>query len=454
LAIEVEGLSKRYRLGTQRSVGRTFGEAMGAAAARAARRVRRGGCGGAGRDAADGTGPTGGGASDFWAVRGVSFGVERGEVLGIVGGNGAGKSTLLKLLSRITPPTSGRARVRGRLASLLEVGTGFHPELSGRENVYLNGAILGMRKAEIDQRFDAIVAFAEVESFLDTPVKRYSSGMYTRLAFAVAAHLNPEIVVVDEVLAVGDQSFQQKCGTRMRETADGGRTVLLVSHNMGLIQRLCDRVLWLERGGVREIGPTDDVVARYLAHHPDAGVAVDLAELPRPHATPTTTRIVGCDVLGGDGEPTTQVRFGEPIAVRLTAHNPAADAEVGVVVGIDTAAGQRVTTALSADAGHTLRVRAGGHATLTARFDRLALVPGAYQLALQLRRGASPADTILGVVGFQVLAATWPGTPPYPGAMGLVAPHATWHAPDDADDADEPPARPHAQPDPHTRRAA
>jgi homopolymeric O-antigen transport system ATP-binding protein len=204
------------------------------------------------------------GPSDLWALREVSFDVKQGQRLGIIGRNGAGKSTLLKILSRITDPTQGRVAIRGRVASLLEVGTGFHPELTGRENIYLNGAILGMSKSEIKNKFDEIVAFSEVEKFLDTPLKRYSSGMQVRLAFAVAAHLDPEILVVDEVLAVGDFAFQKKCLGKMKDVAQGGRTVLFVSHDMGAINTLCGRALLLHAGGVVMIGNTREVVARYL----------------------------------------------------------------------------------------------------------------------------------------------------------------------------------------------
>src|SRR3954453_7962826 len=193
----------------------------------------------------------------FWAIRHANFDVNRGEVLGLVGRNGAGKSTLLKVLSRITEPTEGRAVIRGRVASLLEVGTGFHPELTGRENIYLNGAILGMTRGEITRKFDAIVAFSEVEKFLDTPVKRYSSGMYVRLAFAVAAHLEPEVLIVDEVLAVGDASFQKKCLGKMGDVVKHGRTVLFVSHNMDAIAGLCSRVLLLEGGRTDAKMPPD-----------------------------------------------------------------------------------------------------------------------------------------------------------------------------------------------------
>lgn len=202
--------------------------------------------------------------TELWALNDVSFEVKRGEVLGVIGRNGAGKSTLLKILTRITDPTEGRAILRGRVASLLEVGTGFHPELTGRENVYLNGAILGMKRAEITAKFDEIIAFAEVEKFVDTPVKRYSSGMYVRLAFAVAAHLEPEILLVDEVLAVGDVEFQKRCIGKMKDVAEGGRTVLFVSHNMDVINRLCENVCLLEKGQVSMIGESENVVREYL----------------------------------------------------------------------------------------------------------------------------------------------------------------------------------------------
>lgn len=211
---------------------------------------------------------------EVWALKDVNFEIRHGEVVGIIGRNGAGKSTLLKVLSRITEPSAGRVTIRGRVASLLEVGTGFHPELSGRENIFLNGAILGMTRAEIKRKFDEIVAFAEVEKYLDTPVKRYSSGMYVRLAFAVAAHLEPEILVVDEVLAVGDVSFQRKCLGKMGQVASAGRTVLFVSHNMASINQLCPACIWLNQGVIRQVGETELVIGEYVAmvDVPDAKV--------------------------------------------------------------------------------------------------------------------------------------------------------------------------------------
>ena len=209
--------------------------------------------------------PSNGSVEHFWALKDVSFEINQGDVVGIIGRNGAGKSTLLKILSRITEPTEGRIRIRGRVASLLEVGTGFHPELTGRENIYLNGSILGMSRSEIKAKFDEIVAFAEVEKFLDTPVKRYSSGMYVRLAFAVAAHLEPEILIVDEVLAVGDAEFQKKCLGKMHDVATGGRTVLFVSHNMQAVSILCGRGLFLSGGSLAYAGGVKETIDLYLS---------------------------------------------------------------------------------------------------------------------------------------------------------------------------------------------
>jgi len=244
--IEVEELGKRYRLGGTPGGYQTLRDVLASLFSRLGRRKP----------------PEP--AETIWALRGISFTVERGQVLGIIGRNGAGKSTLLKVLSRVTEPTEGQARIRGRVGSLLEVGTGFHPELTGRENVYLNGAILGMRRAEIDRKFDEIIEFSEVERFVDTPVKRYSSGMYLRLAFAVAAHLEPEILIVDEVLAVGDAEFQRKCLGKMSDVAQEGRTVLFVSHNMSAILRLTQQCLVLDRGRIVRQGPTPEAVDAYL----------------------------------------------------------------------------------------------------------------------------------------------------------------------------------------------
>ena len=257
IAVRLDGLSKQYRIGGKQEGYRTIREAMTNAVVspfRRAQKLIRGQAYGAAE--LDET---------IWALRGVSLEIKRGEVVGIIGPNGAGKTTLLKILSRITEPTEGCAEIHGRVGSLLEVGTGFHPELTGRENIYLNGAILGMKKVEIERRFDEIVDFAEIEKFIDTPVKHYSSGMYVRLAFAVAAHLEPEILVVDEVLAVGDVAFQKKCLGKMGDVVKEGRTVLFVSHNMNAITQLCDRTIFIDNGQIIKDGNSQEVVSYYLS---------------------------------------------------------------------------------------------------------------------------------------------------------------------------------------------
>ncbi|HEY0321709.1 MAG TPA: polysaccharide ABC transporter ATP-binding protein [Pyrinomonadaceae bacterium] len=275
IAIRCEGLSKRYRIGQREVRYKALRDTLTDVLAAPVRKVRKAFARGSSAQNSNGQ-------ESIWALRDVSFEVERGEVVGIIGHNGAGKSTLLKILSRITKPTEGCVEIHGRVGSLLEVGTGFHPELTGRDNVYLNGSILGMRKSEIERKFDEIVAFAEVEEFVDTPVKRYSTGMYARLAFAVAAHLEPEILVIDEVLAVGDAAFQRKCLGKMNDVASAGRTVLFVSHNMQAIQSLCRNTLLIKSGKVEAFGNTKAVVARYLAGIAEMGSEVGWPEDAAP----------------------------------------------------------------------------------------------------------------------------------------------------------------------------
>lgn len=283
-AIKAQGLAKLYQIGQRKEAAgyTTLRDTISAAF----RRPFGGG---------------GGATADLWALNDVSFDIGFGEVVGIIGRNGAGKSTLLKVLSRITDPTRGRAELYGRVASLLEVGTGFHPELTGRENVYLNGAILGMRKAEIDRNFEEIVAFAEIEKFIDTPVKFYSSGMYVRLAFAVAAHLDPEILIVDEVLAVGDARFQKKCLSKMQAVGQQGRTVLFVSHSMQAIMRMCDRTILLDQGCVLADGPSQAVIGAYLGK--ESG-SMAQREWPDPARAPGRehARLRAVRVRNQDGE--------------------------------------------------------------------------------------------------------------------------------------------------------
>jgi len=304
--IQVSNLAKQYHIGLREKANRNFREALVDTATAPFRNLKT---------LARLTKVTDEGPDVIWALRNVSFDVAEGEALGIIGRNGAGKSTLLKILSRITEPTAGEVKLYGRVGSLLEVGTGFHSELTGRENIYLNGAILGMRKAEIDRKFDEIVAFSEIEKFLDTPVKRYSSGMYVRLAFAVAAHLEPEILLVDEVLAVGDAAFQKKCLGKMGDVAKGGRTILFVSHNTSAIQALCTRCLWIDKGGIRMDGQTHRVVTEYLNQ---GHVTTCHHAWPRDEAPGNRSmRILSVTLRDSTGEPCSSVGISRPISVEI-----------------------------------------------------------------------------------------------------------------------------------------
>jgi lipopolysaccharide transport system ATP-binding protein len=296
--ISVENLSKQYRIGTKLPY-KTFRESLMNAITSPAKLFKRNG---SGED------------STIWALKDVSFEVQQGEVIGIIGRNGAGKTTLLKILSRVTEPTEGEVRIRGRVGSLLEVGTGFHPELTGRENVFLNGAILGMKKKEIDSKFDEIVAFAEVEKFIDTPVKRYSSGMYVRLAFAVAAHLEPEILIVDEVLAVGDASFQKKCLGKMGEIGKEGRTILFVSHNMAAVTSLCNRTILLDVGQSVAQGKTSDIVLMYYSYGLASPASFDNVSMGKLIGDDHALLLSGA-VVNRNSKPCSEVDIREPIRI-------------------------------------------------------------------------------------------------------------------------------------------
>lgn len=309
IAIKVEGLSKAYRLGTLDEKPETLVQVVMDLVRHPLRNLRR--------LKRLNTFNTELESSDIlWALKNISFEIKQGEVVGFVGRNGAGKSTLLKVLSRITDPTAGRIMIRGRVSSLLEVGTGFHPELTGRDNVYMNGTILGMKKKEIDRKFDEIVDFSGVERFLDTPVKRYSSGMKVRLAFAVAAHLEPELLIVDEVLAVGDAEFQKKCLGKMQDVAGHGRTVLFVSHNMGAVQSLCSRAIALRNGQMTDDGASSDVVRRYLSSMTTH--RQDVFSLDNPDRSGSgEARIRFCCVIDSKGQITDNVISGMPISLRF-----------------------------------------------------------------------------------------------------------------------------------------
>lgn len=335
---------------------------------------------------------------EFWALKDVSFDVKEGDVVGIIGRNGAGKSTLLKVFSRITEPTEGRVRIKGRVASLLEVGTGFHPELTGRENIFLNGAILGMSRFEINRRFDEIVAFAEVERFLDTPVKHFSSGMYVRLAFAVAAFLEPEILVVDEVLAVGDSEFQKKCIGRMKDVSKSGRTVLFVSHNMASVLNLCSKCIWLEKGRFKMYGTPEEVLDNYIA---SSVTDTEVTRMRPRWAKPIIQDVVLRDKFG---KARNAFALGEPITfeMRFDANqtSPLRRPVMGVVIhhitrGIVGGVSTRMT-------GFTPSDRSYANGVYHCIFNRIPLIQGKYTVDIWLGDGTLDLDTLSSVCQFNI----------------------------------------------------
>ena len=394
-AIVVDELSKSYRLGAASTRVNSFREVLTRAMTSPLRRLRETG------EARESE------AQTFWALRDVSFEVQPGEVVGIIGRNGAGKSTLLKILSRIVEPTGGSIRLRGRVASLLEVGTGFHPELTGRENIFLNGSILGMKKFEIDRRFDEIVDFSGIERFLDTPVKRYSSGMYVRLAFAVAAHLEPEILIVDEVLAVGDVEFQKKCLGKMKEvTGEGGRTVLFVSHNLTSVRALCDRVIWLNGGKIVIDGAAGPAVESYLSESlsGDEGV-YDLDGHDRQSSLGSLLRLRRLTL--NEGNP---VRHGVPLKIEIDYRTNSDVDGVAFGLGFSSHEGARILTIDSDAPGERFAIRRDttGRAEMT--IPELQLQPGRYALDIAARSGESVSlDYMPGFAAVEVLPG--PDTP-------------------------------------------
>ena len=364
-AIRLTGVGKQYRRGTRREPYQTLREALTEKLRRLARR--------GGRDAE---------GESFWALRDVTIDVPRGSALGLIGSNGAGKSTLLKILSRVTEPTAGEVQLYGRVGSLLEVGTGFHPELTGRENVLLNGAMLGMRRAEIARKFDAIVAFAGVEPFIDTPVKRYSSGMYLRLAFSVAAHLEPEILLVDEVLAVGDAAFQKRCLGKMQDVARQGRTIIFVSHNLDAVRRLCSHAVMLENGSVAAFGETADVVAQYLSrdyHRPSPGTRIDLSRVARTGSE--AARFLAASFTGGCPKTRGKPYPNGPLEVVLEIESDAPRQVRSLAVFLTEQYGTKVVNADTLHVDRTITLRQGLN-RVKLRIHALHLMPGVYRLGL------------------------------------------------------------------------
>jgi lipopolysaccharide transport system ATP-binding protein len=399
IAIRVDGLGKQYRIG-KRERYKTLRDTLvetATAPLRLAKSLVRGA-----RLSGDQE------SDSFWALKDVSFEVPRGAVVGVIGRNGAGKSTLLKVLSRITEPTEGRVEIRGRVGSLLEVGTGFHPELTGRENVFLNGAILGMRRAEIASKFDEIITFAEIDKFVDTPVKHYSSGMYMRLAFAVAAHLEPEILIVDEVLAVGDAQFQKKCLGKMGDVAKQGRTVLFVSHNMPSVESLCQVAVLLRQGRVESVGKPTPIITQYLTRDlPER--AADLSLRPHPNrpswAKPVMSRL---RILSAEGD-AAAVSMGGALVIEVDFDSKPTNLppNLGIVVKTSTGTALFGVNSLTTGGDTTTEAASG---MVRATFPQLPLMPGTYLIDLYLDEAGTSLDAILDAASFDVLPGDVYGT--------------------------------------------
>ena len=412
VAIETRGLGKRYTLGVSGRGYGTLRESIVEAVKKPLRNRNRG---------------PASHAHQLWALRDLSLTIESGEVVGLIGHNGAGKSTLLKILSRITEPTAGYAEVTGRVGSLLEVGTGFHPELTGRENIFLNGSILGMRRGEIRARFDEIVEFAELDKFLDTPVKRYSSGMSVRLAFAVAAHLEPEILLVDEVLAVGDASFQRKSLAKMNEVANAGRTVVFVSHNLAIIQALCKRGILLERGQVQADGSVNHVLDRYLAELERASAA-DLLEREDRDGRGWRQTLLKRVEMSDASDQANVVVGGRPATLLVEASELLPGLECRATIA--NSLGQPVAT-LDSEISAPADARDPDRGPLIeCEIPNLPLLPGRYRLDLVLKANSVYQDGLQGAAFFDVEPGVMEGRPmPGHGIEGSVAfPHA-WRLP-------------------------
>lgn len=422
-AISVENLSKKYLIRHQKQERYTALRDVIAGNAEALGRKLRGFFSGVDPVAEDDST-----SEEFWALKDLSFEVQPGDRVGIIGRNGAGKSTLLKILSRVTEPTSGRVSITGRVASLLEVGTGFHPELTGRENIYLNGAILGMSRHEIMRKFDEIVDFAEVERFLDTPVKRYSSGMYVRLAFAVAAHLEPEILIVDEVLAVGDQEFQKKCLGKMESAGDEGRTLLFVSHNMGVVLGLCHKGILLDGGRAEVFSDVAECVTKYTrlgAETPED--VIPLADRPRPAQSHlrSVARFVAAKMVSKDGWTHWRVPFPQVPVVELSVNVTEPLSNLVLQIALYNSANIEILSSYSSDVILIEDIRLGS-LKIVARYDDLILLPGRYSLTLGLRSAFGQEDIVARAITFEISESEESGLIATHHRRGVIVPNMSY----------------------------
>jgi len=416
VALRVENLSKQYRIGKAQARYSTLRDSLMEMALspvrRAANLIRGNGSGAADLE------------ETIWALKDVSFEVKKGEVVGIIGRNGAGKTTLLKILSRITEPTEGCVDIFGRVGSLLEVGTGFHPELTGRENIYLNGAILGMKKAEIERKFDEIVAFAEIEKFIDTPVKFYSSGMYVRLAFAVAAHLEPEILMVDEVLSVGDAAFQKKCLGKMGEVAEEGRTVLFVSHNMAAVDSLCKRIFVLDEGKSIFDGDSNSGIAFYTKENRKSKNNTKLKDYPR--SSPYRSLINSYRIMDETDNDRNLFPIGSTVVIELELYSDECLSDPHISIGVNNSIGVRVFTASTRFQKNQIGV-IHGQSRVRCILPYLNLAPDQYLLKVCVGDSYSDFDCLEDLDGFEIIANDYLDTGKLPyRTQGILIQNAEW----------------------------
>ena len=416
-AIKVENLGKRYLIGHQKKEPySTLRDTLANGVHNLWNRLRNPSLSGSNDE-----------IEEFWALKDINFEIQPGDRVGIIGRNGAGKSTLLKILSRITEPTTGKFTTRGRVASLLEVGTGFHPELTGRDNIFLNGAILGMSRADVKRQFDAIVDFSGVEKFLDTPVKRYSSGMYVRLAFAVAAHLEPDILIVDEVLAVGDAEFQKRCLGKMEEVGKEGRTVVFVSHNMGAVRRLCDRGMVISSGNSMEIARVDIAIKTYQTLCDNAGASLNtgnIEHLQRKHGLGQLAKITLVHILNSRLESTDKLLFGEPFHISFQFYSQSADLDLDMMITIKTMSDDLIATSTSMDNEFLYSIKTSSKGLFSP--EKLFLHPGKYVIHIGIRN----IDDIENAISFEVLDTPYYDGFSHSGVWGHLTMHGNWSSAD------------------------